>query len=242
MKQQLILLREENDLLNSLIGQSYNQRTKFEAEKILKEIHSQAQNRSIGKMALCYVLDKNEIKGVGGSTLLKDKKTNEINSNLILNNFGLLLAKLFSTLTTSNQSFTGVNTSGANIPIHSRALTSNVFNITSGGSVGIRLIVGSGSTPPARTDFFVQTKFVIAPENTLFASGFPVYNSGLGTFKNLGSIIAGGAGTINESALVDRMRTQASGLADLSLFRDIISPAVPFIAGQSIALEYTVQL
>ena len=53
MKQQLILLREENDLLNSLIGQSFNQRTKFEAEKILTEIHSKAQDRSIGKMALC---------------------------------------------------------------------------------------------------------------------------------------------------------------------------------------------
>jgi len=242
MKQQLILLREENDLLNSLIGQSFNQRAKFEAEKILSEIHSKAQDRSIGKMALCYVLDKNQILGIGGSTLLKDKKTGEIKSNLILNNFGLWLAKIFSTLTTANQSFTGVNTAGANSPIHSRALTSNVFNITSGGAVGIRLIVGSGSTPPARSDFFVQTKFVIAPENTLFAGGFPVYNSGLGTFKNNGIIIAGGSGTINESALVDRMRTQASGIADLSLFRDIISPAVPFIAGQSIALEYTVQL
>ena len=242
MKQQLILLREENDLLNSLIGQSFNQRTKFEAEKILTEIHSKAQDRSIGKMALCYVIDKNQVLGVGGSTLLKDKKTGEIKSNLILNNFGLWLAKIFSTLTTSNQSFTGVNTGGVNSPIHSRALTSNVFNITSGGSVGVTLIVGSGSTPPARTDFFVQTKFLTAPENALFASGFPVYNSGLGNFKNLGSIIAGGAGTINESALVDRMRTQASGIADLSLFRDIISPAVPFISAQSIVLEYTIQL
>ena len=241
MKQQLILLREENDLLNSLIGQSFNQRTKFEAEKILTEIHSKAQDRSIGKMALCYVIDKNQVLGVGGSTLLKDKK-GKITSNLILDNFGLWLAKIFSTLTTTNQSFTGVNTGGANSPIHSRALTSNVFNITSGGAVGVRLIVGSGSTPPARTDFFVQTKFITAPENALFASGFPVYNSVLGNFKNLGSILARGSGTINESALVDRMRTQASGIADLSLFRDIISPAVPFIAGQSIALEYTIQL
>jgi len=242
MKQEYILLKQENDLLNSLIGQSFNERTKFEADKILKEIHSKAQDRSIGKMALCYVIDKNQVLGVGGSTLLKDKKTGEIKSNLILNNFGLWLAKIFSTLTTSNQSFTGVNTSGVNSPIHSRALTSNVFNITSGGAVGVRLIVGSGSTPPARTDFFVQTKFITAPENALFASGFPVYNSGLGNFKNLGSILAGGSGTINESALIDRMRTQASGIADLSLFRDIISPAVPFIAGQSIALEYTIQL
>ena len=94
MKQEYVLLRTENDLLNSLIGQSFNQRTKFEAEKILTEIHSKAQDRSIGKMALCYIVDKNEIKGVGGSTLLKDKN-DKIISNLILDQFGILLAGMF---------------------------------------------------------------------------------------------------------------------------------------------------
>ena len=65
MKQQYVLLKQENDLLNSLIGQSFNQRTKFEADKILKEIHKQADKYSMEK-AMCYVIDKGEIKGVGG--------------------------------------------------------------------------------------------------------------------------------------------------------------------------------
>jgi len=241
MKQQYILLREENDLLNSLIGQSFNQRTKFEANNIVKEIHKQADQYSMEK-AICYVIDKGEIKGVGGSSLMQNKKTGEIVSDLIMDNMGLWMAKLFSTLTTANQSFTGKNNVNANIAIHSRALTSNVFNITSGGNVGINLAVGAGSTPPTRQDFNLATAFVTPPENVSFSAGFPVYNSGLGTFKNLGSIIAGGSGTINESVLFNLMRTQASGLSLLTLFRDIISPAVPFIAGQSIALEYTVQL
>lgn len=242
MKQQYVLLREENDLLNSLIGQSFNQRTRNEADKILNEIHKKSQDRSIGKTTLCYVLDKNEIKGVGGSTLLKDKRTGEIKSNLILDNFGLLLAKIFSTQTTANQTFTGTNSAGAPIAIHSRALTSNVFNLSSGGAVGMLLFIGSGSTPPTRQDFSVETPFGTAPESLTFGAGFPVYNSGLGNFKNLGSIIAGGSGTINESVMFDVMRTVASGLAVLALFRDIISPSVSFIVGQSIALEYTVQI
>jgi len=77
MKQQYVLLRKENDLLNSLRGKSYNERTKFEASKILNEIHKQADRYCMEK-ALCYVLDKGEIKGVGGSSLMQHKKTGEI--------------------------------------------------------------------------------------------------------------------------------------------------------------------
>jgi len=241
LKQEYILLRKENNLLNSLIGQSFNQRTKNEADKILNEIHKQADRYCMEK-AICYVMDKGEIKGVGGSSLMQNEKTGEIVSDLILNNFGLWLSKIFSTRTTANQSFTGVNSAGGNTPIHSRALTSNVFNITSGGAVGINLAVGAGSTPPARTDFTLETFFGTAPESLVFVAGFPVYNSGLGTFKNVGSIIAGGSGTINESVLFNVWRTQASGLATFAQFRDIISPSVSFIAGQSILLEYTVQI
>jgi len=238
---QYVLLRKPNDSLNSLIGKSFNQKSKFEANKILDEIHSKAESRLIAKSALCYVLDKNEIKGVGGSTMLKDKN-GKIISNLILDQFGLLMSKIFATLTTGNQLVTINNTINVGVPINARALTSNVWNITSGGAVGTTLFVGSGSTPPARTDFTLATPFVIAPENNVFASNFPIWNSGLGNCKNVGSIIAGGSGTINESALIQTWRTGASGLSTFALFRDIISPAQSFIAGQSIALEYTVQL
>ncbi len=36
---QFLLLKEKNDTLKSLIGKSYNEKSKFEAEKILTEIH-----------------------------------------------------------------------------------------------------------------------------------------------------------------------------------------------------------
>jgi len=237
MSQQLILLREENDLLNSLIGQSFNERTKLEAYKILTEIHSKAQDRSIGKMALCYVLDKNEVLGVGGSTLLKDKK-GKIISNLILDQFGIVLAGVFKGDTLSKS-----------VIVKDISAVDQSVTVVSSGSPFVRsnsarmlLLVGSGSTSPTRQDFFIQTPFGTAPESLFFASSNPVFNSGLGNFKNIGSITAGGAGTINESVLGAVWLDGLQVLRTWALFRDIISPAQSFIAGQSIALEYTIQL
>ena len=239
MKQEYVLLRTENDLLNSLIGQSFNQRTKLEAYKILTEIHSKAQDRSIGKMALCYIVDKNEIKGVGGSTLLKDKRTKVIISNLILDQFGILLAGMFKGGTAiKSVVINDINNFASTLVVNSASLV----NFNERNDITTLVQVGSGSTPPARTDFFVETIFGTAPEASAIATAIPVFNSGLGNFKVTGSINAGGAGTINESILRPNWQDSGSVFRSFTLFRDIISPAQSFIAGQTIALEYTVQL
>jgi len=88
----MILLRKENDDLKCLISQSFNEKNKFEAEKILNEIHSKAENRMIGKKALCYIVKNGIIRGVGGSTLMMDKN-GKIVSNLILDQLGGFLAQ-----------------------------------------------------------------------------------------------------------------------------------------------------
>jgi len=238
MKQQYVLLKQENDLLNSLIGQSFNERTKFEAYKILTEIHSKAQDRSIGKMALCYVHDNNEVLGVGGSTLLKDKK-GKIISNLILDQFGILLAGMFKGGTAiKSVVINDINNFASTLVVNSASLV----NFNERNDITTLVQVGSGSTPPARTDFFVETIFGTAPEASAIATAIPVFNSGLGNFKVTGSINAGGAGTINESILRPNWQDSGSVFRSFTLFRDIISPAQSFLAGQSIALEYTIQL
>lgn len=240
MSQQYVLLRKENDLLNSLIGQSFNQKSKFEAEKILNEIHSKAQSRMIGKKTLCYIVDNSEIKGVGGSTLLKNKN-GEIISNLILDQFGEIMAKFFSTATTATRSTVIKDTGNANRTLNILTGT-QPFLLNTGLAVGLRLQVGSGSTPPTRTDFNIETAFGTAPENTFFVAGNPVWNSSVGNFKNTGSIIAGGAGTINESVSLSSYRDIGGLQRTFTLFRDIISPGQSFVVGQTISLEYTVQL
>ena len=241
MKQQYIILSKENDLLNSLIGQSFNQRTKFEADKILKEIHKQADQYSMEK-AMCYVIDKGEIKGVGGSSLMQNKKTGEIVSDLVLNNFGILFAGVMSRFRAVDKIVSLINKLGA--PITLKAIgTSTTFPQLGFGGIGNSFQVGSGSTAPDRADFDIETAFGTAPEDTnMFPATDPVFNSGLGNFKMIASITAGGAGTINESIWIGRFLNTSNGTNEYAFFRDIISPAVAFIAGQTIALEYTVQL
>jgi len=209
-------------------------------KKILTEIHSKAQGRSIGKMALCYVLDNNEIKGVGGSTLLKDKKR-KIISNLILDQFGIWLAGIFRKNVGGNTSIILKDNTDTNRTVN---IYGDLNNFNRGlGTTGSALKVGSGNTAPARTDFGIETPFVTTPESLNFALGAnPIYSSGLANFKTAGIITAGGAGTINESVHEMIWRDSALSNRVFTIFRDIISPAVPFIAGQSIALEYTIQL
>jgi len=201
----MILLRKENDLLYSLVGKTLSDKTKFEAQKILDEIHYEAQARTVSKSVLCYITDKNEIKGVGGSTMLKDKK-GQIFSNLILDQLGLFLAGIFDKSILANRTVLLKDAGGS---ITSYSTYSDIgfpqkFNLTSSvpdSKQGVKLQVGSGITAPLRTDFDLETDFGTAPENALFDVTTPVWNSGLGNFKDSGLIVAGGAGTINESIL-----------------------------------------
>lgn len=239
MKQQYELLRKNNDPLKSLIGRSYNQKSKFEAEKILTEIHSIATLRTISKMALCYVTDKDEIKGVGGSTLLKNKKTGEVVSNLILNNFGLFLAAMFKPEITSNVAASLLDTVGGTDIVNLYGGT--LFN--NNNFAGMSIQVGQGITPPARTDFVIETVFGTAPESArVVLTGNPVYSTSSFNFKCLSSFNAGGVGTISESMLLARWDDSLSASGIYALFHDAISPAVSFVIGQSIAVEYTVQI
>jgi len=238
MIQQYELMRKENDLLNSLVGQSFNQRTKFEAEKIMKQIHSKAKARSLDKMALCYVHEQGEIKGVGGSSLMRNKKTGEIQSNLILNNLGQALSGIFKGGVLVSER---VIVDSIGVGRNTRFVAPNVlFNDTL--IFRVLLQVGSGSTAPARTDFAIETAFGTGPEDTFFESTIPIYDNSNFNFKNAGSISAGGSGTVNESVLQAFWSDAANGSRVNTLYRDAISPGVPFVASQTIALEYTTQI
>jgi len=243
MSQQYVVLKKKNDLLNSLIGQSYNQKSKFEAEKIISEIHSEAQQRAVGKNALCYILEKDEIKGVGGSTLIEEKKTGKILSNLILNNFGNVFALMHTQVRFLPLNLVNATDIGGVVRPMTVAQTTISYNFEAvGGDTGSNLQVGSGSTTPAGSDFNIETAFGSAPENAFFFSGTPVFNPGTGQFQNTGSIVAGGAGTVNECGMFMNWRTSNQGIQDFMIFHDLISPGQAFIATQQIALTYTMQL
>jgi len=239
MTQQFTLLRKENDLLKSLIGQSFNQKSKFAAAKILDEIHSKAEGRFIGKKALCYITNKDEILGVGGSTLMKNKH-GKIVSNLILNNFGEMMAGYMAGNPAVTIQSNLIDVGGT--PRTILHFTPGNFN-NLGNVGGILHRVGSGSTAPARGDIEIQTSFGTSPEDADFNSDdfIPAFDTPTGTIKSAGSIVAGAGGTVNELVLKGRWQIGASSF-NFSLFRDSVSPGQSFVASDTITSEFTVQL
>lgn len=239
MTQQFTLLRKENDLLKSLIGQSFNQKSKFVAAKILDEIHSKAEGRFIGKKALCYITNKDEILGVGGSTLMKNKH-GKIVSNLILDNFGEILAGFLFGNPAASATSVLIDVGGTPRNLVHFAPTN--FN-TDSNLLGMLHRVGSGTTAPARDDIEIETSFGTSPEDADYNSdaAVPSFDTPSGTMKSTGSIVAGAGGTVNELILKAKWKVGASSF-DFSLFRDSVSPGQAFVMSDTITTEFTVQM
>lgn len=242
MKQEYIVLKKNNDSLNSLIGKSFNQKSKQEAYKILCEIHEKSEQKSFSK-ALVYVIDKNEIKGVGGSSLMKDKKTGKIISDLLNNNFGDLFSKFFKPVAVTNSTATLIDeTNTTDFYRCFRATSGAVYNSGSGANIQI----GSGAVAPSRSDFAINTAFGTAPEsvrqNLLFGSS--VWVSGLGRVTTIAmALTAGGSGTIRETVLFWRWNNFGNTAQRFNLMtRDLISPTLAFNPAQNIQVDYTWQL
>jgi len=242
MKQYLIL-KEKNDSLNSLIGKSFNEKSKLEAEKILTEIHK--GYFSSWSKALVYNIDQktNEILGVGGSSLLYDYKTKRIRSDLILDNYGKFINAWFTFTSGVNVDISNTDVLGAGIGlrIYQVGATGSPYN----NQYGLRIAIGSSSII-SRSDFNLTAPFVTSPESLRTSIlGTSIYTSGTGkiTAINTGISPTGGAGTIAETGLFTILGRLAVGNQNtVMLTHDAISPTVSFIAGQQIVINYTWQL
>lgn len=245
MSQQYILLKEKNDSLNSLIGKSYNEKSKLEAEKILTEIHKGYFSSWTKASVYCVEPKTNEILGVGGSSLFYDKKRKRIHSDLLMDNFGDFLRAMFTNVTAPSES-------NAVMKVESTgALSSFGFYLPTGVAVsyndemGLSIQIGSSSVI-ARTDFKITTPFVSSPESLKFSTlANSTYQSGTGKIVGINITISptGGSGTVRESALFQRMGVRPVGNGRIVLFaHDVISPVVPFTSGKIITVNYTWQL
>jgi len=238
MSQQLqVLLREKNDPLKALIGQSFNSKTKDEALKILNEIHSVAKHRSLDKKALCYVTNDDEIKGVGGSTMLQDKD-GKITSNLILDQFGIALAGILKGGVSANiENLQDTGNVARLVRFYNTATTFNDSN-----SARMVLQLGDGLTAPTRADFKIESQLPSAPETNAFTSTVPTYNATNFNWKNTGVVTASGSGTVNEAIMIALWQDSAPVLRNFALYRDIISPGQVFTPSDTLTLEYTTQI
>lgn len=184
--------------------------------------------------AIVEIRDKNgKLKSVSKSKV----------GNLILDNFGKLLAGLIRAPVSALSSVSLKNVDGVAKSFYSYSsggVSNYTFNnaLTVACDLGTLLQIGSGSTPPLRSDFSIETPFGISPESGRFDTGTGSYVDGVITFS--GSITAGGSGTIREVGFFATWMDV--GVQTIMLFHDAISPAKPFIPNDSITVTYHITL
>ena len=167
-------------------------------------------------------------------------------NNLILDNFGILLAGLMRAPVDAEKEVTLTDTgnTGQTVGAYGTyAANTQHFNYFDAAyPTGTRVQVGAGTTPAARADYDIETAFIVAPEDDLFDSGTGSY--GAGSISVAGAITAGGAGTINEILFTGRWIWQGGSatLADFALFHDILVSGEAFVLGNTITVAYTINL
>lgn len=221
----------ENEYLLELIGKSYNQKVKHDAQSFMKEQQLKffgGHSMPFKETAFIYATKNGEIKSIGASCV----------NDLFLDNMGLWLAGMLKTpdLLTTTVTLKEDDATLSPVDIYRQAGGFS-FNLTP-FATGSEFKLGSGSTVAARTDFDIETALATAPENAFFGTTNGQWSSSTGKITVARAIIAGGAGTVNESGLFFKWSIQSGGLRTFMLAHDNISPGVIFTAAQTLTTEY----
>lgn len=219
-----------NRWLTELKGKSYNSKTMLDADRYMKEqIKSFYGGHipSFKESATIVCHDKGEIKGIGASCV----------DDLILDNFGKLLAGLIRSPVTGASSITMTNESNLVKTINVWNTVAPAFNVV-GNNIGTYTKMGSGATAPARTDYKIETNLLTAPESGYQNTGNGGWNSALGKMTTANTIISGGSGTVKESGLVGIYADNASVVTGFLLAHDAITPNVDFVIAQNLTCQY----
>jgi len=158
-----------------------------------------------------------------------------LSTDLILDNFGYWLASIWNT-PGSSPTFNLVDTTN----------TTRTFYTYHGSpwnqaSVhGTRMQLGSSSTVPGRGDYSIGTALPTAPESGVFGSGAGSYASAAVSFS--AGVTAGGSGTVRESGAFGYWYDTGAAVRTCMLFHDLISPVVPYVAGNVLTCAYSITL
>jgi len=201
-------------------------------EQIIRE--SMKLDAPFQHFSTVMIQDKNEIiKGISTSR----------RNNLILNNFGILLAEMFTTpsQTQSTATLTDILNAATVVQFYGDNTADDYsFSTNIGANVGTLVQVGAGTTPAARADYAIETPFIVAPEDDLFNTGPGSY--GAGSIGVSATIVAGGNGTIAETLLVMQLTQDDLNPADVAFFHDLLASTEAFVIGETITVTYTINL
>jgi len=192
------------------------------------------ENKKMSPAEACLVQvsdsKSKEILGLGGSAP----------NDLFTDQLGIWWESFMTVPSSASLIVTLKNFGGVGLGVRIRGGTFQ-FARTDGGAIGSEIRIGQGSTPPARTDFSIDTPFVTIPESGFINTASGAYNSGLGNFIYSALIVAGGSGTISEAGTFFRWQTTSNNTNLFMMARDLISPTVAFVAGQTITVTWTWQ-
>jgi len=228
-----------NEYLNQFKGDTINDRIVKDSTNYLLEEKLRVTEKNPNEVCLVSVLDPKtkEIISIGGSTP----------SDLILDAFGFLLQEHNRLPVGSSPPVDSPLVFKANDGV-TRALrmvspNPQVSYNSPLGTRGGQIQIGSGSTPPVRTDFDIETPFVVSPEDSPVDVTPPFYDNVLNQIQFFSSFQAGGSGSISEIGFFCFWRDITTGGTRLYLLaHDLISPSVSFIATQVITMSWIWQI
>ncbi len=244
MKQKLV-----NEYLLDFIGKSQKQKEldqmfKFLLEEKTKFLGLRPLIHEVSLVTVTDPLEKKypEILKVGGSKP----------DDLITNQLAIFLATLVGPVSGVLVQMTINDNTGTPriVSVRGNEGTSRNlwYRLNVGGSfvsTGSSIQVGQGTTPPARSDFDVETAFANGgPEDTSGGVNVSVYNSTLGRVtvsRTIGP--TAGAGTVTEAGhFMGLLAPTEAFLRRYLMYHDAVSPGVSFILGQNINVFYTAQI
>ncbi len=182
--------------------------------------------------SLVTVTKENEIKKIGMSCL----------NDLLNDNFGKTMGGIMYSAS-AETNLIDFNGNTRNLLFRGSGLGgSTIFNTVSAplNPTGTLIQIGSGNTPATRQDFNIETPFSSAPENVRRATGNGGWNSPLGQVSApMSPFGTGGSGTINETCFFWQLIIRTNVDIIFMMSRDNITPAVSFINGETINVDYT---
>jgi len=179
------------------------------------------------------VIKQNEIKSIGMSCL----------NDLILDNYGIWIKHC---IFRNGSSEALKNIFGSSSTYLLLSVDNNAYNTNASNSpCGSQVQVGSNTTPALRSDFQIISPFANGgiednPNNT----GTGAFLGGVSRVFVPSTISPTiGGGIIAEAILIQKWRKSVAGFTDqIAISRDNISPVVQFFAGDTINIDYTIQL
>ena len=225
-----------NDYLTDYVGFTAKETKLRDVHKFILENRAEKlgyENKFL-PMALVSVVEPKtkEILSIGAS----------VPGDLISDNFGEILAAWHRVPGAGETLLTNILRDVTNSLRTVRIYHQGSNNI--GVQTGSLVQIGSGITVPTRGDFAIETVFANGgPEDSQVVTAIGGYSPTLGKMT-VAALISptAGAGTVNESTLFYTFVDSLGALRIFLLSRDAISPAVTFVLGKAVNVEYVWQL